>query len=167
MKKYILTENQIKKVIESVISEQGAKSGTTSTKAWEGLKNRLKTAYYYDEQDPNTLVYSFDKLGQAVVTYKPNGPVGTLGMGIKFNDPKIVAKNGATISKIQSLLGTKFQNNELRADRPDGYLTQNINSVCNMLFNVLLFNGKTWANTPMDDVTLDKGEIDANDFSNN
>lgn len=140
------------------INEQAA--GTTSTKAWEGLKARMKTAYYYEEENPNKLFYNFDKLGSAVVTYVPAGPVGTLGMQIKFNDPNIVKQNGASIAKIQSLLGgAKFVNNVLIANKPQGYLTQNINAVADMLFNVVKFNGKTWVNTAPDEI-VDMGVVD-------
>lgn len=138
-------------------------SGTTSTKAWDGLKARLKSAYYYTEENPNKLICNFEKFGTAVVTYVPseaNPAVGTMAMEIKFNDPNIVKQNGASIAKIQSLLGgAKFVDNALVANKPQGYLTQNINSVANMLFNVIKFNGKTFVNTPSDEI-IDRGVVD-------
>lgn len=137
-------------------------TGKTSTKAWEGLKARLKSAYYYEEENPNKLIYNFDKKGMASISYvysEGNPEVGTISMEIKFNDPNIVMKDAATISKIQSLLGSKFVNNVLIANRPQGYLTQNINSVANMLFNVLKFDGKPFVNSSSDEI-IDKGVVD-------
>jgi hypothetical protein len=171
MKKVIrLTENDLVNLVKRVMNEQAAASaptGTTSSKAWEGLKARLKSAYYYEDVDQNKLTFKFDKWGTATVTYIPSTTkpgVGTLGMEIKFDDPNVVKQNGPIVAKIQSVLGTRFNNNLLTANRPQGYLTQNIDAVANMLFNNIKFNGKTWVNTPSD-VIVDKGEIDANDFS--
>jgi hypothetical protein len=171
MKKVIrLTENDLINLVKRVMNEQAvapAQTGTASLKAWNGLKGRLRTAYYYEVADENKVTFKFDNWGSATVTYIPSTTkpgFGTLGMEINFNDPNIVKQNGPLIAKIQSLLGSKFANNVLTANRPQGYLTQNIDAVANILFNNIKFNGNTWVNTPSD-VIVDKGEIDANDFS--
>ena len=184
MRKYIFTEEQIKKVIDGMINEQAESnrftipatsnkftipSGTTTTKAWEGLKARLKSAYYYTEEDPYKLTYDFDKKVTMLITYtlsEANPDVGTMTMEIKFNDPNIIKQNGTSIAKIQSLLGAKLVNNAIIANRPQGHLTQNINTVANMLFNVIKINGKTMANTPWGTI-IDKGEISGSDFKTN
>ena len=184
MRKYIFTEEQIKKVIDGMINEQAESnrftipatsnkftipSGTTTTKAWEGLKARLKSAYYYTEEDPYRLTYDFDKKVTMLITYtlsEANTDVGTMTMEIKFNDPNIIKQNGTNIAKIQSLLGAKLVNNAIIANRPQGHLTQNINTVANMLFNVIKINGKTMANTPWGTI-VDKGEISGSDFKTN
>ena len=184
MRKYIFTEEQIKKVIDGMINEQAESnrftipatsnkftipSGTTTTKAWEGLKARLKSAYYYTEEDPYKLTYDFDKKVTMLITYtlsEANPDVGTMTMEIKFNDPNIIKQNGTSIAKIQSLLGAKLVNNAIIANRPQGHLTQNINTVANMLFNVIKINGKTMANTPWGTI-VDKGEISGSDFKTN
>ena len=184
MRKYIFTEEQIKKVIDGMVNEQAESnkftippstnkivipSGTTTTKAWEGLKARLKSAYYYTEEDPYKLTYDFDKKVTMLITYtlsEANPDVGTMTMEIKFNDPNIIKQNGASIAKIQSLLGTKLVNNAIIANRPKGHLTQNINTVANMLFNVIKINGKTMVNTPLNTI-VDKGEISGSDFKSN
>ena len=184
MRKYIFTEEQIKKVIDGMINEQAESnrftipatsnkftipSGTTTTKAWEGLKARLKSAYYYTEEDPYRLTYDFDKKVTMLITYtlsEANPDVGTMTMEIKFNDPNIIKQNGTNIAKIQSLLGAKLVNNAIIANRPQGHLTQNINTVANMLFNVIKINGKTMANTPWGTI-VDKGEISGSDFKTN
>ena len=184
MRKYIFTEEQIKKVIDGMINEQAESnrftipatsnkftipSGTTTTKAWEGLKARLKSAYYYTEEDPYRLTYDFDKKVTMLITYtlsEANPDVGTMTMEIKFNDPNIIKQNGTNIAKIQSLLGAKLVNNAIIANRPQGHLTQNINTVANMLFNVIKINGKTMANTPWGTI-VDKGEISGSDLKTN
>jgi len=171
MKKVIrLTENDLINLVKRVMNEQAAapaQTATTSLKAWNGLKGRLRTAYYYEVADENKLTFKFDNWGTATVTYIPSTTkpgFGTLGMEINFNDPNIVKQNGPLIAKIQSLLGSKFANNVLTANRPQGYLTQNIDAVANILFNNIKFNGNTWVNTPSDAI-IDKGEIQGGDFS--
>ena len=83
-----------------------------------------------------------------------------------FIDISIIKQNGTSIAKIQSLLGAKLVNNAIIANRPQGHLTQNINTVANMLFNVIKINGKTMANTPWGTI-VDKGEISGSDFKTN
>jgi hypothetical protein len=184
MRKYIFTEEQIKKVIDGMVNEQVESnkftipassnkftipSGTTTTKAWEGLKARLKSAYYYTEEDPYKLTYDFDKKVTMLITYtlsEANPDVGTMVMEIKFNDPNIIRQNGTSVAKIQSLLGAKLVNNAIIANRPQGHLTQNINTVANMLFNVIKINGKTMVNTPWGTI-VDKGVISGSDFKTN
>jgi hypothetical protein len=57
-------------------------------------------------------------------------------------------------------------NNAIIANRPKGHLTQNINTVANMLFNVIKIDGKTMVNTPLNTI-VDKGEISGSDFKSN
>jgi hypothetical protein len=74
-----------------------------------------------------------------------NPAVGAMVMTITFIDPNIVKTNGPIISKIQTVLGTKLTNNAIVGNKPQGYLTQNINNVAKMLYFNVKVDGKVIA----------------------
>ena len=143
--------------IKELINEQVAKPAATLKGAelrfWNSLSAHLESTYGYTIESDFKLTYDFDKLVTMVVAWTPmdeSKPMGNgrISMEIKFNDPSIVSKNAQHIANIQKLLNAKLMNNTIIANRPEGYLTQNIDKVANILFNVILINGNTMANTP-------------------
>ena len=118
---------------------------------WDNLSNHLESTYGYTIEGENKLTYNFDNLVTMVVAWTPIEMfTGRMSMEIKFNDPNIIKVNGSSISTIQTLLKSKLANNTIMGNSPEGYLTQTIDKVANILFNVIKINGKTMVNTPID-----------------
>jgi hypothetical protein len=154
MKKYIFTEEQIKKVIDEMINEQAvAKPAavaqpTMKTDMWKGFSNYMKLTYDYVIDNDNQLTYTLENKLTSTLTFTPseaNPAVGAMTITITFIDPNIVKTNGPTISKIQTILGARLTNNAIVGNRPQGYLTQNINNVAKMLFFNVKVDGKVIA----------------------
>lgn len=118
---------------------------------WDNLSAYLESSYGYTIENENKLTYNFDNLVIMVITWTPiDMNTGRISMEIRFNDPNIIKVNGPSISTIQTLLKSKLVNNTIMGNSPEGYLTQTINKVANILFNVIKINGQTMANTPID-----------------
>jgi hypothetical protein len=161
MKKYIFTEEQIKKVIDGMINEQAVSNKfnvpakttavaqpTMKIDAWKGFANYMKLTYDYVVDNENQLSYTLENKLTSTLTFTQsdvNPDVGAMGMTITFIDPNIVKTNGPIISKIQTVLGTKLTNNAIVGNRPQGYLTQNINNVAKMLYFNIKVDGKVIA----------------------
>jgi hypothetical protein len=153
MKKYIFTEEQIKKVIDGMINEQSVSNKfnvpakttavalpTMKIDSWKGFANYMKLTYDYVVESENKLTYTLENKLTLTLTFTQsdvNPDVGAMAMTITFIDPNIVKTNGPIISKIQTMLGARLTNNAIVGNKPQGYLTQNINNVAKMLyFNV-------------------------------
>jgi hypothetical protein len=135
-----LNEQTVKRVISP-----------TTQYNWDNLSGHLESTYGYTIEGENKLTYNFDNLVTMVVAFTPiDMNTGRMSMEIKFNDPNIIKVNGPSISTIQTLLKTKLVNNTIMGNSPEGYLTQTIDKVANILFNVITINGQTMANTPSD-----------------
>lgn len=148
--------------IKQIINEQGVKPAGAERRFWDGLSRHLESSYGYTVENDNKLTYDFDntnpnpsfhKLVTMVISWIPmdeSDPMGNgrMSMEIRFSNPSIVSKNAPHIANIQKLLNAKLTNNTIIANKPQGYLTQNIDKVANILFNVIKINGKTMANTP-------------------
>jgi hypothetical protein len=120
---------------------------------WDNLSNHLESTYGYTIENENRLTYDFDKLVTMVIAWTPiNVNTGRISMEIKINDPNIIKTNSASISTIQTLLKTKLVDNTIMGNSPEGYLTQTIDKVANILFNVIKINGYTIANAPDDNI---------------
>jgi hypothetical protein len=161
MKKYIFTEEQIKKVIDGMINEQSVSNKfnvpakTTAvalpivkTEIWKGFANYLRLTYDYVVNNENQLTYTLENKLTSTITYtqsdvKPT--VGAITMEITFIDPNIIKTNGPVISKIQTVLGTKLTNNSIIGNKPQGYLTQVINKAAEMLYFNIKVDGKVIA----------------------
>ena len=125
---------------------------------WDNLSNHLESTYGYTIENENRLTYDFDKLVTMVIAWTPiNANTGKITMEIKINDPNIIKTNSASISTIETLLKSKLVNNTIMGNSPEGYLTQTIDKVANILFNVIKINGLTIANTP-DEKIYDYGD---------
>ena len=161
MKKYIFTEEQIKKVIDGMINEQAVSNKfnvpakttavalpITKTEIWKGFANYLRLTYDYVVNNENQLTYTLENKLTSTITYtqsdvKPT--VGAITMEITFIDPNIIKTNGPVISKIQTVLGTKLTNNSIIGNKPQGYLTQVINKAAEMLYFNIKVDGKVIA----------------------
>jgi hypothetical protein len=120
---------------------------------WENLSNHLESTYGYTIESESRLTYDFDKLVTMVIAWTPiNTNTGKITMEIKINDPNIIKTNSGSISTIETLLKTKLVDNTIMGNSPEGYLTQTIDKVANILFNVIKINGYTIANTPDDNI---------------
>ncbi len=139
------------------INEQTVKRviSPATRRNWDNLSAHLESSYGYTVENENKLTYDFDKLVTMVVAWTPiDANTGRFSMEIKFNDPNIIKVNGPSISTIQTLLKSKLTNNTIMGNSPEGYLTQTIDKVANILFNVIKINGQTMANTPIDGGTV-------------
>jgi hypothetical protein len=161
MKKYIFTEEQIKKVIDGMINEQAVSNKfnvpakttavaqpTMKIDSWKGFANYMKLTYDYVVDNENQLSYTLENKLTSTITFtqsEVNPAVGAMAMTITFIDPNIVKTNGPIISKIQTVLGTKLTNNAIVGNKPQGYLTQNINNVAKMLYFNIKIDGKVIA----------------------
>ena len=159
MKKYIFTEEQIKKVIDEMINEQAVSNKfnvppkaaplpIAKTENWKGFANYLRLTYDYVVNNENQLTYTLENKLTSTITYtqsdvKPT--VGAITMEITFIDPNIIKTNGPVISKIQTVLGTKLTNNSIIGNKPQGYLTQVINKAAEMLYFNIKVDGKVIA----------------------
>ena len=120
---------------------------------WNNLSNHLESTYGYTIENENKLTYNFNNLVTMVITWTPiDMNTGRISMEIKFNDPNIIKVNGPSISTIQTLLKSKLSNNTIMGNSPEGYLTQSIDKVANILFNVIKINGYTMVDTPDDEI---------------
>jgi hypothetical protein len=161
MKKYIFTEEQIKKVIDGMINEQAVSNKfnvpakpaavaqpTMKIDSWKGFANYMRLTYDYVVESENKLIYTLENKLTSILTFTQsdvNPAVGAMAMTITFIDPNIVKTNGPIISKIQTVLGTKLTNNAIVGNKPQGYLTQNINNVAKMLYFDIKIDGKVIA----------------------
>ena len=159
MKKYIFTEEQIKKVIDGVVNEQAVSNkfnvpatgkpavvAINKTANWGGFADYLVSSYYCVKENENKVTYTMENKLTASVTFtqsQTNPELGAISMVITFIDPTIVKTNGATISAIQNLLGARLANNSIVGNKPQGYLTQHINNVFKTLFNGIKIGGQT------------------------
>jgi hypothetical protein len=113
---------------------------TMKIDSWKGFANYMKLTYDYVIESENKLIYTLENKLTSILTFTQsdvNPAVGAMAMTITFIDPNIIKINGSVISKIQTALGTKLTNNTIVGNKPQGYLTQNINNVAKMLyFNV-------------------------------
>jgi hypothetical protein len=113
---------------------------TMKIDSWKGFANYMKLTYDYVVESENKLTYTLENKLTLTLTFTQsdvNPAVGAMAMTITFIDPNIVKTNGPIISKIQTMLGAKLTNNTIVGNKPQGYLTQNINNVAKMLyFNV-------------------------------
>ena len=113
---------------------------TMKIDSWKGFANYMKLTYDYVVEGENKLTYTLENKLTSILTFTQsdvNPAVGAMAMTITFIDPNIVKTNGPIISKIQTMLGAKLTNNAIVGNKPQGYLTQNINNVAKMLyFNV-------------------------------
>jgi hypothetical protein len=158
MRKYIFTEEQIKKVIDGMINEQAqsnkfnvppkaAPLPIAKTENWKGFANYLRLTFdYVVDEASNKATYTMENKLTSTITFtqsevKPT--VGAITMEITFIDPNIVKVNGPTISKIASTLGTKLTNNSIIGNNPQGYLTQVIVAAAKMLYNNVKVDGAT------------------------
>lgn len=163
MRKYIFTEEQIKKVIDGMINEQAQSNKfnvpatsnkvtipsvapTTKIDTWKGFADYAVSLYDYTMENQNKLTYTMDNKLTITITfeqYDANPAVGAIGINVTFIDPNIVKVNGPVISKIASTLGVKLANNSIVANKPQGYLTQVVNTVAKMLYNNVKIDGAT------------------------
>jgi hypothetical protein len=120
---------------------------------WDNLSEHLESSYGYTIENESRLTYDFDKLVTMVIAWTPiNANTGKITMEIKINDPNIIKTNSGSISTIETLLKSKLVDNTIMGNSPEGYLTQTIDKVANILFNVIKINGQTMANTPIEDI---------------
>jgi hypothetical protein len=163
--KILIKESQLRNII---LNEQVAgKKPTVAPKGdelrfWNSLSAHLESTYGYTIESDFKLTYDFDKLVTMAITWTPlneSKPMGNglISMEIKFNDPSIVKNNAPHIANIQNLLRTKLINNTIITNKSERYLTQTIDKVANILFNVIKINGYTIANAP-DDKIYDYGD---------
>ena len=169
-----ITESELRQRIQDIIYEQKISGliGTTTEKAWDGLRARFTTAYGYNDDELTSLTYNFNDKVLVVVSWTLNEQtpfVGTLSMRIKFNDPNIVKTNSATISKIATILGTKLNGDTILAAKPQGYLTQTINNAANLIYNGIKINGRPLSKgmAPNEGPIVDFGDYDTHQKSLN
>jgi hypothetical protein len=160
MKKYIFTEEQIKKVIDGMVNEQAVSNKfnvppkaaplpIAKTENWKGFANYLRLTFdYVVDEASNKATYTMENKLTSTITFtqsevKPT--VGAITMEITFIDPNIIKTNGPVISKIQTVLGTKLTNNSIIGNKPQGYLTQVINKAAEMLYFNIKVDGKVIA----------------------
>jgi hypothetical protein len=152
----IISEQQKHQSIDGIvnrfkktINEQAAKPAVTpinKTANWAGFADYLVSSYYCVKEDENKVTYTMENKVTASVTFtqsQTNPELGAMSMTITFIDPTIVKTNGATISAIQNLLGARLANNSIVGNKPQGYLTQQIDKVFKTLFNGIKIGGQT------------------------
>ena len=160
-KNFTLTESERKDILNQhnkhgygkPLNEQTVKRviSPATQHNWDNLSNHLESTYGYTIESESRLTYDFDKLVTMVIAWTPiNANTGRISMEIKINDPNIIKTNSASISTIETLLKTKLVDNTIMGNSPEGYLTQTIDKVANILFNVIKINGQTMVNTPFD-----------------
>jgi hypothetical protein len=131
---------------EQVVAKTTTVAPTTKIDNWKGFADYLVSSYDYTMENQNKLTYTIDNKLTITITfvqYDENPAVGAMGINVTFIDPNIVKVNGPVISKIASTLGVRLTNNTIVANRPQGYLTQVVNTVAKMLFNSIKIDGAT------------------------